>query len=940
MPAYLEAVRLFRAMRLTQLVRIIAAAAMMASAASAAAAQTITSRGAGNWNNVDTWTAVSRSGTITTATSSATVTGSGTSFLTEIAVGDRILQSNGTTAIGYVSSIASNTSLTLTANASTAVTGAAYTARKIPNSANGVVHTGGFAVTIPSGYAASAASVTLGTSSNSNLATLTFASASSSLAVGGDVTMYQPSSNAARDLQVNAGTLSVGGSLYLSAGASGTQNNRVNKVTITTGTVTVRGDLVFNAANLTNPSALNSQVVMSGGAGTFNLGGALTINGGAGTPAGTLTPGTTSTFNFNGTSAQTIRVGVSSVVYNHLTINNVSGATISAAVSATNVTGNISVQTGLLNTNSLAVTLGNSKTLTVSSGATVNAGTSVITFGTSGAAAINGTFQTANASGFSGGAGTAIRSTNTPTVSLGSGSTVEYNAAGAQTVTGRSDYANINLANSGTKTAAGAITVSGNLTISGSAAFGAGTSLTHTFAGNWIVNTTAAIPLSFTTASTLDFNAPSPAAATSIGGTSTATLAFHTVNLNNTNGFSSSLSLAIANTLTVTSNVAFTPAAGVIVSGAGTLTGNGTVKVTRATGSLDFANQYSITGKTLTNLTVEFAGASAQGTGANTFGGLKINNASGVALSGSVTVNGVLTLTSGNITTGPNNVIVSSTGMVSRTTGHVVGNLRKDVATGAGTTKTFEVGDAGSYTPIIVAFASVTTAGTLAASTTTGDHPGIGSSDIEAARTVNRYWTLTNGGVAFTTYSATFTFVSGDLDAGANTAAFVVGRHSGGSWTYPTVGTRTSTSTQATGLTALGDFQIGEPAATPALTVNNSVTPSGTQTPGTDLAYTITFTNSGLGNALGLVIADTLPRNTDFKVASLTSDLGSTGLTFVVAYSSDGGNTWTYLPSSGAGGAPAGYDRGVTHVRWTFSGSLGPTAPDNTGSVGFSARIR
>ena len=71
---------------------------------------------------------------------------------------------------------------------------------------------------------------------------------------------------------------------------------------------------------------------------------------------------------------------------------------------------------------------------------------------------------------------------------------------------------------------------------------------------------------------------------------------------------------------------------------------------------------------------------------------------------------------------------------------------------------------------------------------------------------MNRYWTFTNSGLSFTNYNATFNFVAGDLDAGANTSAFIVGKLSGGSWTTPTVGLRTSGSTQITGVTSFSDF--------------------------------------------------------------------------------------------------------------------------------------
>lgn len=63
-------------------------------------------------------------GTITAATSSTAVTGAGTSFDTELVVGDTIQDGSGN-AVGTIASIESATALTLTANATTAVTAAA-----------------------------------------------------------------------------------------------------------------------------------------------------------------------------------------------------------------------------------------------------------------------------------------------------------------------------------------------------------------------------------------------------------------------------------------------------------------------------------------------------------------------------------------------------------------------------------------------------------------------------------------------------------------------------------------------------------------------------------------------------------------------------------------------------------------------------------------------
>lgn len=112
------------------------------------------------------------------------------------------------------------------------------------------------------------------------------------------------------------------------------------------------------------------------------------------------------------------------------------------------------------------------------------------------------------------------------------------------------------------------------------------------------------------------------------------------------------------------------------------------------------------------------------------------------------------------------------------------------------------------------------------------------------------------------------------------------------------------------------------------------------QPPATDLTYRIEFTNSGGSPAQGLAITDQIPANTDFKIGTAAAALGTTGLTVSITYSNDGGTTYAYTPVTGGGGAPAGYDRSVTHIRWTFNGSLSQTAPANSGSVSFITRIR
>jgi hypothetical protein len=72
---------------------------------------------------------VALTGTITAATNTATVTGYGTAFLSQLNVGAWIGNTSGNTA-GIVKAIANNTSLTLTANSAVAIAGA--TARYNP----------------------------------------------------------------------------------------------------------------------------------------------------------------------------------------------------------------------------------------------------------------------------------------------------------------------------------------------------------------------------------------------------------------------------------------------------------------------------------------------------------------------------------------------------------------------------------------------------------------------------------------------------------------------------------------------------------------------------------------------------------------------------------------------------------------------------------------
>jgi hypothetical protein len=277
--------------------------------------------------------------------------------------------------------------------------------------------------------------------------------------------------------------------------------------------------------------------------------------------------------------------------------------------------------------------------------------------------------------------------------------------------------------------------------------------------------------------------------------------------------------LAINGNFTMSGTASATAGGAMTVGGNFTLGGGTTFGA--STFSHAIAGNFTNNGATFTpsTSTVTLNGGSAQiigGTTSTTFNNLAINSA-GVTLSGvDATAGAILTLTSGVLTTGANTLITTGNctlPSVVRAAGHVAGFLRMSIPAGSPSC-TFHVGDSATYRPLALVFAAGTTAGNLTGSVSqgVGDHPNVATSGIDGTLSVNRYWTLTNGGVGLSGsgYSGTFNFVAGDVDGGANPLEFEVEPWSGAAWSTTTVGTRTATSTQASGITAFGDFISGK----------------------------------------------------------------------------------------------------------------------------------
>ncbi len=586
---------------------------------------------------------------------------------------------------------------------------------------------------------------------NAHTVTLTAAAAASSVSItsatgAGTVSILNV---AGQTLTIGSGT----GGLSITGGA-GTRRARL---AISTGMVNA-GAVSVNGGN--------AEITFSG-AGTLNL----TGNLGSG---GTFTA-STGTVHFSGTAAQT----AGAYAYNILRVNNTAGASLTAASSVNTLTiGDVTANslftagfaltsTGTLNLTSGTLKLGSATAavaLPAFAATNIAAGTTVEY-----AAGPNGqVVSTAPAYRnltFSG-AGSKFVAAGTLSVAenwtAGSAARLDINnsvvnvagnliAAGNITQGTGSMTIGGSWQNDGTFTGgAGGVTLMGDLTGTGSITQGNGL---ITVAGSWLNTGTFTSSASGVTLT---------GASKQITGDPTNGITFSTLTVdgsytnNNTNAVSG---------ITVST----------ALGGTGTLT-QSTNSVLSVAGTATIANLDA----TASPNTVIYNGGAAQSMKATTYHHLTIDNATGVTLGGGTAVNGTLTLTTGDVTTGANSLTIMSTGSVTGagSARHIVGNLeRQFLAAGS---FTYDVGDGTNYTPITVNMGTLTTTGLLTASVTNTEHPDSTAvaSGVDPTLSINRYWTLKNSSLAGT-LTATLNYINGtpiDRDAAAVAADFVIRR--------------------------------------------------------------------------------------------------------------------------------------------------------------------
>lgn len=295
-----------------------------------------------------------------------------------------------------------------------------WSANRVPNINDDVIIPNAKSIVINT--AAECNSLVFG-AGNSNT-TISFSTSSQSLFVQNNITFEAlTSSGGTRYHQINISGASINCGSLTMADNDGNEESRVN---ISTGSLIVRGNVTLNTT-----SASENKIVFTGSgimkiSGTFNNNGTFTQS--------------TSTVEYNGNSSQIIRT---SSYYNLL----LSG------------TGEKSIQ-GVIN-------IVSNGTLTLNEESILNAGGNRISpTGTNVNVIINGTLKTANLNGFSGNANAAISNSNSPSLTIGLNSTIEYNAtSGTQTVTGGLNYKHLNLTGASTKNLNANTSIKGNLNI-------------------------------------------------------------------------------------------------------------------------------------------------------------------------------------------------------------------------------------------------------------------------------------------------------------------------------------------------------------------------------------------------------------------------------------------------------------------------------------------
>ena len=464
------------------------------------------------------------------------------------------------------------------------------------------------------------------------------------------------------------------GVLFLASGVlraatvtSQADGNWNNTATWDTGTIPAAGDVVIIASGDTvtinvTTATLKSITVQSGGMLDFAAGG-YTLNVGSSGLGRYVTVQGTLTINNAGILATS---GAPIEISGTCTINSTGGGIDASSSNMTILSGGtLTMTAGEAYCNNLNLSSGGTLNADNGSGAIYIAGNAIV----NGAVTTTGTFSSSKVLDVTGdltvggtlGVGAATFGANYVvfgTITLSSGSTVNYRSSGSQTIDNSLTYSNLTLSNSGTKSISADLTVDNSMTISGSAVF-SNASYDVTIGGSLTNNSnqaqtlgTGSYTFTGTTISgsgTLDF--------------SSATVSFSGTNVTLGDGSNGNGSLTFGSVTFSNANVAITIGAN---NYSGTVTFSGAVSVSGTNATL------TVSSGTTSWISLTMSGSSSSASFSNTSGGnsfsgnVSFGNSLNIGaefdVTGTTTVTGNLTISS---STGPSDNTNTFTGLVS-----------------------------------------------------------------------------------------------------------------------------------------------------------------------------------------------------------------------------------------------------------------------------------
>lgn len=250
---------------------------------------------------------------------------------------------------------------------------------------------------------------------------------------------------------------------------------------------------------------------------------------------------------------------------------------------------------------------------------------------------INGYLQTSNTNGLSGSSSTTLKSSNSPSITLGASSTIEYNSNSTQTISTRTDYANLKATGTGTKNA-GAMTVNGSIEILNGVVLNMGTNVlsgSFTTSGTGIFRTAntglTPVPANLTWSFEYDANGASQSI---VAGN------YSKLSITGSNTKAARGDVNVSDVLSINASRTFTMGTFVLQS-VGTTSGTGTLRT-------DNTSANPLPSNKNWSFTVLYNGASQTVVPGN-YTGLSIAGSGTKSTNADIIVNGVLNIASANI---------------------------------------------------------------------------------------------------------------------------------------------------------------------------------------------------------------------------------------------------------------------------------------------------